>query len=329
MKTINSSFIVLAGFIACLISVIFLKNLSLKRKSLLLQGIPRIGGISIGLAFIVISLFSFISCKMLSQQVTGIILASSAMLLFGLIDDLREFSVGIKFLVQVVATSILVLFGIKTHIVYIGNILNTVITFIWIIGITNSFNHLDITDGLAAGVALIVGFAFFTVSLLKADINSVIISLSLIGPTAAFLVYNWPPARVYMGNSGSHFLGFILAALALLISYAPLERKIALLSPILILWLPILDTAALITIRLIKKNMPFKKSNDHLVLKLLASGYPKAKALILMLAFGLFFSGCGVFISSVPNKIGSLILAATLGASLLLVKITQKLNANA
>ena len=107
-----------------------------------------------------------------------------------------------------------------------------------------------------------------------------------------------------MGNSGSHFLGFALAAIALIISYAPLERKIALLSPVLILGLPIFDTAFLILARIIKKSLPFKKSNDHLALRFLALGYSKKKALLTMLALCLFFSISGVWLSQVPNIFG-------------------------
>ena len=186
-----------------------------------------------GGAFILTCLLSFIFCNLLSQQVAGILLASAIMLFFGIIDDFKEFSVGVKFFVQIIATSILFLFGVKTQIAFLGNILNAALTFIWVIGITNAFNLLDVADGLAAGIALIASLSFLTVSILNADINSLIISLSLIGPIAAFLIYNKPPAKVYIGNSGSHLLGFVLAALALLISFAPISQGVSKLEPAL------------------------------------------------------------------------------------------------
>ncbi|GAH05852.1 unnamed protein product, partial [marine sediment metagenome] len=118
-------------------------------------------------------------------------------------------------------------------------------TFLWIIGITNAFNHLDILDGLAGGIAVISSAAFFLIALSNANLGVAIPALVLVAVTLSFLRYNLSAAKVYMGNSGSHFLGFTLAAIALGISYAPLERKIALLSPLLILGFPIFDTAFL------------------------------------------------------------------------------------
>jgi UDP-GlcNAc:undecaprenyl-phosphate GlcNAc-1-phosphate transferase len=203
---------------------------------------------------------------------------------------------------------------------YIGNIANIIITYIWVLAITNAFNHLDILDGLAAGIAILVGLSFFTVAYLNYQNAIAILSLALTSATLGFLIFNLPPARVYMGNCGSHLLGFVLAAIALSISYAPLERKIALLSPLLILGFPIFDTAFLILMRLSKKKLPFKKSNDHLVLRFLALGYSKKKALLIMLAWGLFFCFSGVLLSQASTTLGIIIIAITLIVSLAINK---------
>jgi UDP-GlcNAc:undecaprenyl-phosphate GlcNAc-1-phosphate transferase len=112
-----------------------------------------------------------------------------------------------------------------------------------------------------------------------------------------------------MGNCGSHFLGFTLAAIAIVISYAPLERKIALLSPLLILGFPIYDTAFLILMRIKGGKLPFRKSNDHLALRFMSIGYSKEKTLLVMLGLCLFFSLCGIFVSQVPNLMGIIIVA--------------------
>jgi len=226
------------------------------------------------------------------------------MLIFGVIDDWKELSILAKFLVQTVAASLLIFFGVRTQIVYIGTLSNIIITLIWILGITNAFDHLDVIDGLAAGVAMMASLTFFIISSFNGQLNAAILSLALAAISLSFLFYNFPPAKIYMGNSGSHFLGFVLAAVALLISYAPLERKIALLSPLLILGLPIFDTAFLILMRLTKKDLPFKKSNDHLALRLLASGYSKKKTLSAMFGLCLFFCLSGIVVSRVSNLWG-------------------------
>ena len=316
---INCFFIALSGFFLSLFFIFLFKKLAVRYKVLMPQGIPLIGGIAMGLSFIFACLVDFLFYRSLSQEVRGIIITSFIMLFFGLIDDWRELSILAKFLVQIIATALLIFFGIKTQIVYIGTLFNIIITFIWVIGITNAFNHLDIIDGLAGGTAVIVSLAFLVISLLNGDINTGILSLALATVAFSFLFYNWPPASIYMGNAGSHFLGFVLAAIALLISYAPLERKVALLSPSLILGLPIFDTAFVIVIRTIKKALPFRKSNDHLALRFLALGHSKKRTLFAMLAFCLFFCLCGIAVSRVSNPWGIGTVAFAILVSLIII----------
>lgn len=293
-----------SGFLLGCVFINILKKFSLSRKLLIPKGIPLIGGIGMGLSFVFISLSIFSIYNGLSKEIFGIITSASIMLAFGVIDDWRELSIWAKFLVQIIATILLVFFGVRTQIVHIPNTLNIFITFIWVLGITNAFNHLDVMDGLACGAAVIVSLAFFTISVLNGDIRSAILSLVLAGAAFSFFLYNKPPAKIYMGNSGSHFLGFTLAGIALILSYAPLERKVALLAPLLILGLPIFDTTFLILIRLVNKSLPFKKSNDHLALRLEALGYSKKKALFMMLSLCLFFCLCGIAVSRAPNSLG-------------------------
>jgi UDP-GlcNAc:undecaprenyl-phosphate GlcNAc-1-phosphate transferase len=306
--------------------VFLLKNLTTRYTVLVPRGIPLIGGVAMGLSFIFTSLVSFLIYKGLSQEAKGIIIASFIMLIFGTVDDSRELSVLAKFLVQLIATSMLISFGINTQIVYIGNLANIIITFIWVLGVSNAFNHLDVIDGLAAGTAIIVSLAFFVIAILNGDIENAVLTLALSGAIFSFLIFNFPPAKVYMGNSGSHFLGFVLAAIALAISYAPLERKVALLTPLLILGFPIYDTVFLILMRLMKKNLPFKKSNDHLALRFLALGYSRKKALLTMLTLGLFFSFCGILVSQLSNLYGITIIVFVVLISLALSRKMSKVS---
>lgn len=311
-----SLFLVLAlsGFLLTLVLINILPKFSLSYNFLVSKGIPLVGGIGIGLSFLIVALSSFFIYKGPAKEMVGIIVSSSIMLAFGAVDDWRELSIWAKFLVQIIAASLLIFFGVRTQIIKIGEALNVIITFIWVLGITNAFNHLDVMDGVAGGTALIASAAFFVISILNAEIRNAFLSLILAGTILGFLLYNWPPAKVYLGNSGSHFLGFILAAIALAISYAPLERKTALLSPLLILGLPIFDTTFLVLIRVINKSLPFKKSNDHLALRFAVLGYSKKKTLFIMLTLCLFFCLCGVVVSRVPNQwgIGIFVLAALL-----------------
>jgi len=310
-------FLFLAAFLCGLGFMPLVRKISLRHNLLISPKAPLIGGLVIYLSLITVYLCGLCFFKFYSKVINAILLGGMAMLVFGVIDDLRELSVVAKFLVQAVATALLIFFGIRTQIVYIGNALNMVITFIWVIGITNAFNHLDILDGLSAGTALIVTLALTVIALLNHDMNTVILTSALMGSLLGFLVYNLPPAKVYLGNSGSHFLGFVLAAIAFVISYAPLGRKIALLSPLVVFGLPIFDTLFLIFVRLKKKKLPFKKTNDHLAMRFAALGYSTRKILSVLLGFCLFFSFCGVFLSRVSNLLGTTIIVLVLIVTLL------------
>ncbi len=315
--------IFLSTFAAGVLLTLLFRKISLSRNILIAKnGVSLAGGIGIAVGFLAFYyLFSLVLGLKLNIK---IILPSFVMLIFGIFDDWRELSVLTKFAVQIASTLILVLLGVTTKIVYIGEPVNLFITFLWVIGITNAFNHLDVLDGLAGGLAVIICAAFSVVSFLGGGFDFSFLFLAFIA--LGFLVFNYPPARIYMGNSGSHFLGFILAAIALAISYAPLERKIALFSPLLILGLPIFDTAFLILMRIRQGRSALKKSNDHLALRFLALGYSKKKTLLSMLSLCLFFSLCAILVSQLSNLFGSTIIAFVLLVSLGLARKMSRVS---
>lgn len=301
----NYLFVFLDAFLIGALLLFLLKRISKRYNILVAKNIPLIGGIAIGLSFILGSLLSFSIYRiLLDSRILGVLVSSLLMLIFGAIDDYREMSIFAKFAVQIIATTLLILFGIKAQIVSLGNLLNLAITFVWVLGITNAFNHLDVMDGLAATVSFLCCISFFIICYINGDVKTALLSVTLAAAAISFLLYNLPPAKIYMGNSGSHFLGFVLAAVSLAISYAPIERKVALFTPLLILGVPIFDTAFLILLRLMKRKLPFKKSNDHLALRLLNMGYSKKKALFIMFGLSLFFSTAAIMVSQVTNKLG-------------------------
>lgn len=320
----NYFIIFTVGLILSWLFILLLKKISLKFKILFSQGIPLVGGLGIGAAFIIC--YVLFMAGSLPKEMFGVIISASIILIFGMVDDWREMSIMPKFFVQIIAASLLILFGVKTQIVYIGNLMNIFVTLIWIIGITNAFNLLDIIDGLAAGVALISAAALFLITFFNHDANSLVFLSALIGSILGFLIYNLPPAKAYLGNSGSHFLGFILAAVTLIISYAPLERKIALLAPLLVLGFAIFDTIFLILIRIRNKKIPFKKSKDHLALRFLAAGYSNRKALVLMLMLSFIFSACGVLVSRLSNAWGAGIFSFMAFVGLVIAVKMNKIN---
>lgn len=324
----NNNYLTILIFIFFLgiFSLKLLKNISLRHKILFIKGMPHIGGLGIGILFITASFIALYLFKSSQKLLLGILTPSIATLLFGIIDDKKEFSVSQKLLAQIIAASLLILSGIRTQIVYIGDAANIIITFIWILGITNAFNHLDIMDGLAAIITAIISFAFCIIAIFTHNPPIIFLCLSLTAITLSFLPFNFPPARLYMGNSGSHFLGFVFSAIALVLNYATIGKKIALFSPLLILGLPIFDTAFVILMRIKKGKSPFAKSNDHLALRFLKLGYSKKQTLFYMSFIAVFFALCGVSLSRLANFISCLIICLIIIINIMLIKKMEKVS---
>ncbi|MFC1631380.1 MraY family glycosyltransferase [Candidatus Omnitrophota bacterium] len=272
------------------------------------QQISYLGGLALFFAFCIVVLIACVHQGCLNSGFFGIITGSAVIVLLGLIDDFVELSPGLKFLGQTVAVIALIVFGVTTSIAAVGRPLNILITFLWVFAIINALNLLDIMDGLCSGITAIAAGAFLFISFLSQNMQAAIISAAVLGASLAFLRYNFPPAKIYLGDTGSMFLGFVLAVLAINVDYAPQERKIALLTPIVALGLPIFDTAFVILMRLLRGRPVTKKSKDHFALRLLSAGLSKRRTLLLMYLFGLLFSVSALVISRVSNQQGLAIL---------------------
>jgi len=317
------------AFLLSLIVIFWLRGFSLRKRVLLADnGVPVTAGLGFGLVFVLVTAVGLKLAGIFSSEAKGVMLASSFMLLWGVIDDLKELSIASKFFVQIISAVLLAILGVRTFIVGIGELMNIIITIFWVLTITNAFNHLDILDGLAAAVAFFSCLSLALIAVLGKQLQPAFLAMTAAACVAAFLFFNLPPAKVYMGNAGSHFLGFLLASIALLISYAPLERRMALATPIFILGVPILDTAFLALMRLHKKISPFSKSNDHIAMRLLAKGYSKKKALFCLVLWVVFFSLGAVVINQAPNKIGLAVAVFLILVSIFWLKGLSKIKTN-
>jgi len=256
-----------------------------------------IGGITIWLVFIVAA-FVFLGTGIFVQPyLLGLLLSGSVLLIFGIIDDLKELSIAAKFFAQFVAIGVLLLFGIKLRIPQLGQSLNLIITILWVLGINNALNHLDVADGIAVSVAVTCFLAFFILATFSNQIGLSALCLILTAAALGFLKHNLPPAKIYLGNAGSHLLGFMLAAIALSINYSSFSSRIALLSPLIILGLPILDTVYLSFVRLKKGVSPMSKSDDHIALQMRARGFSRYYILFLTISLNVFFCIAGVILA--------------------------------
>ena len=227
------------------------------------EPVPYLGGLAIYLGFLV-SLGLTVEFK---HEVLGILLAATLVLLLGLIDDIGGIAPGPKVIGQVVAVYVLIKSGIWVQIAAFPVWVDIALTAIAIIAISNALNVIDVMDGLAAGVAVVAALIFFVVGLSSGNHVMAAMAIALAGSIIGFLYHNFPPASIYMGDAGSLFLGFMLAALAVNGEYT-VTHDIGLLAPILILGIPIFDTLLVMVIRFRRGKPLYFGSPDHFALRL-------------------------------------------------------------
>jgi len=239
---------------------------------------PYLGGLIVYFAFIfpVSLLFDF------SRELLGILFAGSILLIVGLFDDLKALTPGTKFFFQIIATYILLKSGIYMKLVFLPGWLNTLLSFLWILIIINAFNIIDIMDGLAGTVAVLCLGAICIISLANQNLLIAMIALSLAGAVIGFLRFNWRPARIYLGDSGSMFIGMVVGALVIMNDYSQ-HNDLGFISGFLILILPLFELGYVSLIRLIRGRSIFRGSRDHFPLRLerrFGRSYPGAVVFI-------------------------------------------------
>ncbi|MCK4648258.1 undecaprenyl/decaprenyl-phosphate alpha-N-acetylglucosaminyl 1-phosphate transferase, partial [bacterium] len=206
------------------------------------EPVPYLGGIAIFLAFLVPVIAGFFLLNIPEEgrkQLLGILLGGAIIIALGLGDDLEGFSAKTKLFVESLAAIVLIMFGVRLK--FLPFWPSIPLTILWVVGIINAFNIIDIMDGLSSGVVFIASLALIAIALPGEQAFVILACAALAGACLGFLRYNFFPAKIYMGDAGSLFLGFTLAALAIGTSYTAVNR-IALFAPILILGIPIYDT---------------------------------------------------------------------------------------
>ena len=210
------------------------------------------------------------------------------MFAFGLIDDLRSLPPPAKLAGQFAAAGVVIASGIRVEIVDNG-LVGTALGLLWLVAITNAFNLLDNMDGLAGSLA-VVGALFFAIDAvwIHSDDLLLVVSLALALAVAGFLPYNFRPRRpaaVFMGDSGSQVIGLTLAALGLATSWKVAESTVAtLIIPLLVLAIPILDTALVTAVRLVEGRPIHQGGRDHTSHRLVRSGISEKGTVVLLTA---------------------------------------------
>lgn len=255
---------------------------------------PYLGGIPIWLGWaislFIIRFFTHFPTGTL-RNLRGILVGSIIILILGLIDDSKPSGIGFKrkFLVQFIAAIAVFMFDIRLHFVS-PYLLALGLSLLWIVGITNAFNIIDIMDGLSSGIAFIASLAFLFIALPTEQIYVNFCAAALAGACLGFIPFNLSKRRkIFMGDTGSLVIGFILASLSMGTSYTEVN-EIGLFAPIFILAIPLYDTGLVMYIRWLKGKSPFMGSKDHFALRLEEIGYNRKKILFITYIAGIILS---------------------------------------
>lgn len=308
----------LLAFVIVLVGTPFVKKIACKFKAfdepdarkVHLKAMPRLGGLAICLGF---------WCSMLlTQEMTrglyGLLVGGFLITFVGIIDDIKGVTPRMKLFVQVIAACVVISAGVKvefvTHpfegVVFLGYI-SYPLTLLWIIGVTNAINLIDGLDGLAAGVSAIAAITLGVVTFMETSQQVAMIAFILAASAMGFLKYNFYPAKIFMGDTGSLFLGFNLAAISIL-GFAKSATVVSIFLPIVILGIPILDTLFAIVRRFLGKKPIFGADKGHLHHRLLGLGLSHKDTVLAIYGISIFLGFSAVIMARLTTAQGMLIM---------------------
>ncbi len=260
------------------------------------DAVPYLGGLAVYLGFLVALAFTF----SFEEKVMGVLLGATLVLVLGLVDDLGRLSPHVKLGFQLLAALVLVKSGIRIELVFLPEWVELPLSVLWILLVTNALNIIDIMDGLAAGVAAIACMALFCVSIINGRPAVAVMAISLAGSLAGFIKFNFAPAKIYLGDTGSLFVGSVLASLTLIGSYT-IKNTVSLLAPFVILGVPLFDTAFVSYIRW-RRGMPvFLGSPDHFALRLRKWRLTVAQTVLCSYAACAVLAACAIWMMYLPD----------------------------
>lgn len=247
--------------------------------------IPLMGGLAIFYGFLI----SVLCFCVIDTKVMGILLGALVIIITGIIDDKYDMPAKLKLMLQIVAAAVVVVFGVDIS--YFQNPfsggyitldwLSIPITIIWIVGVTNAVNLTDGLDGLAAGISTIASMSLLILIMFTDNVNLAIMTAALVGAGFGFLPYNFNPAKIFMGDTGSMFLGYMLACISvqgLMKTYTVISFAV----PILVLGLPIFDTVFAIVRRVVTGRSIMSPDRGHLHHRLLDMGFSQRQTVAIL-----------------------------------------------
>ena len=287
------------------------------------EAIPRIGGLAIVAAFFApltgLIIYSHPIGELFTQNtnfVLGLYIGGLAIMALGFVDDLYNIRARYKLIGQILIVFLVYLFGFKItsiNLPFIGSIsfgaFSIIATMFWILGLVNAMNLIDGLDGLASGVAFLACITNLAFGLHDGNVLLCLFSVSLAGAILGFLFFNFNPAKIFMGDSGSMFLGFILAVTAIFSSAQKKGTALAVLIPLVGLGVPIMDMLVSIIRRFVEQRPIFTADKGHFHHMLLNKGFSQRKVVLFLYGTSIVFTGLAVLMTTSQDiEIGLLLI---------------------
>ncbi|MEM8875733.1 MAG: MraY family glycosyltransferase [Planctomycetota bacterium] len=261
----------------------------------------------------------------------GFLSCCTALMMLGLVDDRRPLGAFLKLGVQIAVTATFVaLFDVRL-LTTLGYMPSVVLTVLWITAVTNAFNFLDNMDGLSAGVATVCSVALLVAAMSVEPPQWFVAGTLalLIGALVGFLLFNFPPASIFMGDAGSLVIGFVLGVLTVRTTFLPADadfgaRWYAVLAPLLVLALPLYDMVTVCTIRIARGKSPFKADNNHFSHRLVARGMSRRTAVLCLYLVAACTSIAAIILPQVQSHIAAALIVSQVGLILGVVALLEQ-----
>lgn len=263
-----------------------------------------------------------------AKELWGILAAATVLSIMGLIDDFRPLPWKPRMAIQLAVSAAVVFSGVRATVFVSNPWVGALLSICWFVVLVNSFNFLDNMDGLSGGIALIVSTVFAVMMLTKPGDPRWLVGgffLIVAGAVIGFLCHNWSPARIFMGDSGSYFLGFCIASMTVLGTfYSPMDGgQHVVLAPFCVLAVPLYDIGSVVLIRLREGRSPFQADKKHFSHRLVALGLTKVQAVLTVHLTALTTGLLGLTLYAVTSWNAAIVVLACVGCVLLLIAILE------
>jgi UDP-GlcNAc:undecaprenyl-phosphate GlcNAc-1-phosphate transferase len=256
-------------------------------RKLQIAPIPLMGGVAIYIG-VVCSIFVF--GRHYLPELASILGGATLLSLLGLWDDRVDLPAGVKLIGQIIATAGLILAGVQVRLGWLPDWLNIALTVAWVVGISNAVNFLDNMDGLAGGISAVSAAYFTVIAAMNGQYLVSSLAAAVLGACLGFLIFNSKPASIFMGDAGSLFLGYVLAAVGIKLRFPDNVNFVTWMVPVLVMWVPIADTALVIISRARRGVNPFTTAGkDHTSHRLVRRGLTQREAVLV-----LYLAACAV-----------------------------------